>query len=48
MKIDYWTLMLQPKRFVELFALYNEVESKIKEENYKKAEMKARRKRYGR
>jgi hypothetical protein len=36
MGIDYWTLMFQPKRHVELFEMYLTVEGKIQEENIKR------------
>lgn len=43
MRCDYWTLMSQPKRFVELFDMYLSVEAKVKEEFYKKSEQQAKR-----
>lgn len=38
MRCDYWTLMAQPKRFVELFDLYLSIQTKAKEEELKRQE----------
>lgn len=36
MNCDYWTLMAQPVRFLDLYKIYNSVKLKIEQEEYKK------------
>jgi hypothetical protein len=38
MGIDYWTLMSQPARHVELFTIYLQVRAKVEAEENKKLE----------
>ena len=43
---DYWTLMLQPKLFIDLLDIYINTTNKVEEEQSKKMQSKS--KRYGR
>jgi len=51
LKIDYWTLMIQPKKFIDLFEIYLLVSKKIRQEEENKINNRLNRSkvsRYGR
>ncbi len=43
MRCDYWTLMSQPRRFVELYQLYLEMDGRVRAEENKRMERETQR-----
>jgi len=41
MQIDYWTLMQQPAKHIELFRIYLDIKNKVQEEEMQKSKAQA-------